>query len=154
MSPSESTPTSAVPIALVGRHDEVGSSVAEALRPEYEVTHFMSTETAVITDLPYLLRGESPPSRPHNENNTVGSGATANRPVQAVIFGRGFTQEQTSVLYDEFVHISPKCLWVVGDAKNRGEGDGPPPNLAEIIVPVFKGLLKDGVGKDGGMVYY
>ncbi|KAI1422700.1 hypothetical protein F5Y12DRAFT_799302 [Xylaria sp. FL1777] len=158
-----STLTPPVPIVLIGIHTEIGSAVAEGLRPEWEVVRFIQTFEAAKADLPHILRGAAPPDAP---TNTVGSGDYA-RPVRAVLLGRGFTQQQAEALYALYGDVAAESvLWAAGAEANRRPGTGPPPGIEKIIVPMFRGVLEDwkkrvegeGVGegkkKKGELVLY
>ncbi|KAI0111221.1 hypothetical protein GGR51DRAFT_509386 [Nemania sp. FL0031] len=150
---STKTPTP-IPIAMIGLSTEIGSPVAEGLRPEYDTIRFMQSFEAAKTDLPYLLRGESPPSAPTND---VGSGLHT-KPVRAVLFGRGFTQQQAEDLYELYKDLAPSVVWLAGATATRPAGNGPPPGAAEkVIVPMFRAklaeLLKEGK-EEGGLVLY
>ncbi|KAI1108583.1 hypothetical protein F5Y14DRAFT_74908 [Nemania sp. NC0429] len=146
-----STSTASVPIAMIGLHTSIGEPVAQGLRPEWEVTRFMQSFEAAKADLPYLLRGEAPPTAP---TNTVGS-HDYSRPVRAVFFGRGFTQQQGEELYALYKDVAPSVLWAVGaEAEPRAPGAvvTPPPGAEKIIVPAFRGILEKWVqeGADKG----
>ncbi|KAK5626619.1 hypothetical protein RRF57_002334 [Xylaria bambusicola] len=134
---SSSTLTSPIPIVLIGIHTEIGRPVAEIVR-------FIQTYEAAQADLPYLLRGEAPPNAP---TNSVGSGDYS-RPAHAVLFGRGFTQQQAEMLYAQHAAsvASPPVLWAAGAEANRKPlpaGVEIPPNVDKIVVPIFKGLLEE-----------
>ncbi|KAI0872544.1 hypothetical protein GGS24DRAFT_502688 [Hypoxylon argillaceum] len=149
MSTAHPTP---IPIALIGLHTEIGGPVAEGLRPEYDVTRFIQSYAAATTDLPPLLRGEVPPNP---ATNTVGSGAA--RPVRAVLFGRGFTQQQAEALRAAHGHLAPSVLWVAGSAaRGPPEGSGPPADAHKVVVPVFRRILEEelGEGKEGKLMLY
>ncbi|KAI0503226.1 hypothetical protein F5B22DRAFT_560747 [Xylaria bambusicola] len=159
---SSSTLPSPVPIVLIGIHTEIGRSVAEALRPDWDIVRFIQTYEAAQADLPYLLKGEAPPAAP---TNSVGSG-NYSQPARAVLFGRGFTQQQAETLYEQHADsaTSPPVLWAAGAEANRKPlpaGIEVPPNVDKIVVPIFKGLLEDwkkkveGEGKkEGELVLY
>ncbi|KAF2965885.1 hypothetical protein GQX73_g7701 [Xylaria multiplex] len=139
---STSTPVS---IVLIGLHAEIGAPIAEGLRPDWEVVRMIQSFEAAKADLPYILQGQAPPTAPIN---SVGSGDYS-RPVRAVIFGRGFTQEQAETLYGLYsAEAKEPVLWVAGAAANRGPGTEPPPGVEKIMVPIFKEILKKGV--EGG----
>lgn len=116
----------------------------------------MQTFEAAKMDLPYLLRGEAPPTA---ATNAVGSGDYA-RPVRAVLLGRGFTQQQAETLYGLYKDVAPAgaVLWVAGAETTRPAGvTGPPPGVEKIIVPLFRGLLEKWAqegAEEGGLVLY
>ncbi|KAI0465573.1 hypothetical protein F4859DRAFT_376801 [Xylaria cf. heliscus] len=60
------------------------------------VIRFIQTYPAAESDLPYLLRGEAPPTAP---TNAVGSADYSRGPARAIVFGRGFSQKQAEDLY-------------------------------------------------------
>ncbi|KAI1186004.1 hypothetical protein F5B17DRAFT_405790 [Nemania serpens] len=151
-----STSTPPVPIALIGIHTSIGEPVAAALRPDYDVTRFVQTFEAAKADLPHLLRGSEPPTAP---TNAVGS-HDYSRPVRAVLFGRGFTQQEAETLYGLYKDVAPSVLWVAGAETGRPPGGvvaEPPPGVEKIVVPVFRGVLEKWVqegAEKGGLVLY
>ncbi|RWA05108.1 hypothetical protein EKO27_g9998 [Xylaria grammica] len=154
---------SPVPIVLVGIHTEIGAPIAEALRPDWDVVRFIQTFEAAQNDLPYILRGEAPPTAP---TNSVGSGDYS-RPVRAILFGRGFTQQQAETLHGLYSgEATVPVLWGAGAAAKRGPSTEPPPGVEKIMVPILRGVLEDwkkgvegkgegeGEGKKGELVLY
>ncbi|KAI1122588.1 hypothetical protein F5Y10DRAFT_71607 [Nemania abortiva] len=150
--PIMSAQKSSVAIALVGLHTEIGAPVAEGLRPEWDVTRFIQSFEAAKADLPYLLSGEAPPNPPTND---VGSG-TYSSPVRAVVFGRGFTQQQAEELHALYNDLAPSVVWLAGSAATRPAGAGPPANVEKTLVPMFRAKLEELVkdGAEGGLVLY
>ncbi|KAI3334493.1 hypothetical protein F4824DRAFT_187416 [Ustulina deusta] len=149
--------TPPVPIALIGIHTEIGEAVAKALRPDWDIVRFMQTFEAAQADLPYLLRGETPPAAPTND---VGSGVYA-QPVRAVLMGRGFTQQQGEALHEQFKDVAESSvLWAVGADANRPPWVGgrsstePPPGIEKVVVAALRGVLeawkKGEEGAEGG----
>ncbi|KAI1359399.1 hypothetical protein F5Y08DRAFT_349696 [Xylaria arbuscula] len=137
--------TPPVPIVLIGLHTEIGAPVAEGLRPDYDIVRFIQTFEAAKTDLPYLLQGSAPPDPPIN---SVGSEDYSRGPVRAVLFGRGFSQQQAETLYGLYNNEAKadRVLWVAGAEAHRKSGKvgaEPPPNPEKIIVPIFRSLLED-----------
>lgn len=114
----------------------------------------MQSFEAAKADLPYLLRGEAPPTAP---TNSVGS-QDYSRPVRAVVFGRGFTQQQAETLHGLYKDVAPSVVWVAGAEVERPPGVVmPPPGVEKILVPLFKGLLEKAVvegAEKGGLVLY
>ncbi|KAI1295179.1 hypothetical protein F5Y03DRAFT_399317 [Xylaria venustula] len=147
---STSTLTPPVPIVLIGIHTEIGAPVAEALRPDWDVTRFIQTFEAAESDLPYLLRGENPPNAP---TNTVGSAnVSPSNPPRAILFGRGFTQQQAESLFAKLKNeaAAESVLWAAGAEANRPPGiagSQPPPGVEKIMVPVFRGVLEAWKGR-------
>ncbi|KAI8950160.1 hypothetical protein F4801DRAFT_579776 [Xylaria longipes] len=174
-----STPTPPIPIVLVGIHTEIGEPVASGLRPDFDgtslppfpspsplhpplattnpsrptVIRFIQTFAAAQSDLPYLLRGESPPDA---ATNTVGSGDFSRGPARAVLFGRGFSQRQAEELYAANKTAAEGVVWVAGDEAKRPAGFEPPPGIEKVMVPIFRGALEKWVeeGGKGGLVLY
>ncbi|TGJ85556.1 hypothetical protein E0Z10_g3206 [Xylaria hypoxylon] len=156
-----STLTPPVSIVLVGIHTEIGGPVAEGLRPDWDIVRFIQTFEEAQSDLPYILRGEAPPTAP---SNSVGS-EDYSRPVRAILFGRGFTQQQAETLYGLYSsEAKVPVLWGAGAAANRGPGTEPPPGVEKVMVPIFRGLLEnwkkeverkgEGEAKKGDLVLY
>ena len=93
-----------------------------------------------------------------------------------MLFGRGFTQQQAETLYASCKDATKEAerkvgpvLWAAGAEAHRKSGKvgaEPPPNVAKIVVPIFRGLLEDwkkrvesgvgevGEGKEEGVVLY
>ncbi|KAI1744795.1 hypothetical protein F4680DRAFT_235385 [Xylaria scruposa] len=150
-----STQTPTIPVVLVGIHTEIGEPVSEGLRPEFDVIRFVQTFSAAQADLPYLLRGEEPPTPP---TNSVGSADYSRGPARAVLFGRGFSQKQAEDLYNANKGVEG-VVWIAGEESKRpkdADVQDPPPGTNKVMVPVLKGLLEKWVkeGAKGGLVLY
>jgi hypothetical protein len=117
-----------------------------------KAVRFIQSFEAAKADLPHLIAGREPPTPP---TNSVGSGMGKydGRPVRAVLLGRGFTQQQGEELRrlcDDDGQAAEPIIWAVGSEANRPKGlppSAPPPGLAEIVVPVFKGILESWKGE-------
>ncbi|KAI0551794.1 hypothetical protein F4679DRAFT_582252 [Xylaria curta] len=149
------TLTPPVPVVLIGIHAEIGEPVAEGLRPDFDVIRFVQTFSAAQADLPYLLRGEEPPTP---ATNAVGSGDYSRGPARAVLLGRGFSQQQAEDLYNANKGVEG-VAWFAGDESKRPEGadsQDPPPGTSKVMPQVMKGLLEKWVkeGAKGGLVLY
>ncbi|KAM0815297.1 hypothetical protein AB5N19_01091 [Seiridium cardinale] len=79
-----------LPIVLLGKSEPVGASVIQNLKPEYEVTHFMLSSEAAIAELPFVLKGQEPPTK----SSEIGSG-NYSTPPKAIIFGGGYDGSAT-----------------------------------------------------------
>ncbi|KAJ5151889.1 hypothetical protein N7492_010184 [Penicillium capsulatum] len=77
------------PIAtiLCGRTEKIGAAVIAALKPEFEVIHFIMTPEAGQVQIPVLLRGEAAPSASELGTRDYG------RKVEAIILGGGYDDE-------------------------------------------------------------
>ncbi|TRX96390.1 hypothetical protein FHL15_002662 [Xylaria flabelliformis] len=151
-----STQTSPIPVVLVGIHTEIGEPVSAGLRPDFDVIRFIQTFAAAQSDLPHLLQGKEPPTAP---TNSVGSGDYSHGPARAVLFGRGFSQQQAEELYNANKDIEG-VVWIAGEEAKRPKDvkdiQNPPPGTDKVIVPIFKGLLEKWVkeGGKGGLLLY
>ncbi|KAI3327318.1 hypothetical protein HD806DRAFT_531894 [Xylariaceae sp. AK1471] len=157
MSPTLTPP---VPVVLIGIHTEIGSPVAERLRPDWDIVRFIQSFEAAKADLPHLISGREPPNPP---TNSVGSGMSkyGGRPVRAVLLGRGFSQQQAEELYELYGgNATEPIVWAAGSEAKRPKGllnDGPPPGVANMVVPIFKSVLENWKGQGaskGELVLY
>ncbi|KAE8383713.1 hypothetical protein BDV26DRAFT_250673 [Aspergillus bertholletiae] len=86
-----------IPVILCGKTEAIGKTVIEALKPEFDVIHFITTTEAGEQQIPALLRGEK------DSNNipttTIGSG-NYDRGVGAVILGAGYDDQAVQQLRD------------------------------------------------------
>ncbi|KAJ5760929.1 hypothetical protein N7520_008085 [Penicillium odoratum] len=77
-----------IPVVLCGRTEKIGTAVIAALKPEFEVIHFIMTPEAGLVQIPALLRGEADvPS-----DSELGS-KSYERGVGAIILGAGYEDE-------------------------------------------------------------
>ncbi|KAI0401651.1 hypothetical protein F4802DRAFT_418451 [Xylaria palmicola] len=133
-----------VPIALIGIHTSIGSAVAEGLRPDWDVVCFIQSFRDAQSQLPHLLRGSPLPESP--SNNDVGSGDLTHGPVRAVLFGRGFSQQEAQTLYAslgaEGGGSAPPVVWVAGDEARRPAGFDPPAGIERVMIPIFRDALE------------
>ncbi|KAI0189910.1 hypothetical protein F4808DRAFT_32012 [Astrocystis sublimbata] len=154
-----STPQAPIPIVLIGIHAEIGEAVAAGLRPEFDIIRFIQTQSAAHTDLPYLLRGENPPSA---TTNSAGSADFSHGAPRAVIMGRGFSQAKAEELFAAYKDITPtgkeeeKVVFIASSDATRPAGLEPPPGIEKIMVGVFREQLEGWVrgGMRGGLVLY
>ncbi|KAI0436590.1 hypothetical protein F4803DRAFT_215986 [Xylaria telfairii] len=147
-----STPKTPISVVLIGIHAGIGAPIAEGLRPDFDVIHFIQTFPTAQAELPHVLRGEAPPTDP---TNTVGSADYSRGGARAVLFGRGFSQAQAEELYAANKSFEG-VAWIVGDDAKRPEGTGPPSGADKIMLGIFKEQLEKWVkdGEKGGLVLY
>ncbi|KAK2591522.1 hypothetical protein QQS21_010797 [Conoideocrella luteorostrata] len=96
----------AVPIVIVGATEHIGKAVIAGMQPDYEgivpnfhtnkgsflsnpaVILFCTSIQAASSEIPYILRGEAPPS----QSSTIASGNFGAAP-KAVVFGGAWSEE-------------------------------------------------------------
>ncbi|KAJ5776371.1 uncharacterized protein N7511_001382 [Penicillium nucicola] len=147
--------SSALPIVVCALDAEIGKPVSELLLPEFEVIHFIQSLSAAQTEIPHLLVGQDPQS-PHTNN--VGS-KNYDRPVRAIIFGRGFDLKDVEALRNKVASLpSDPVVWIAGDpSRSLPPGAVPPPNYPQLVAGVARKLLdrwvEDGAVRDEIVLY-
>ncbi|KAF4630705.1 hypothetical protein G7Y89_g7440 [Cudoniella acicularis] len=81
-----------VPIILCGKSTQIGTSVIAALKPEYEVIHFILTPAAALAEIPLILKGEAVTS-----DNDLGSHDYSKK-TRVVIFGGAYEENDVEAV--------------------------------------------------------
>ncbi|KAF6814937.1 hypothetical protein CSOJ01_03767 [Colletotrichum sojae] len=138
-----------IPVVLCGKTEKIGSGVIAALKPEFEVVHFITTPASGAEIIPALLAGREPPTHP--DSSSIGSGEYAETP-RAVILGAAFDEEATQTLR-KAVSEAPdarKVPWLRHDAGKPAPPIGPEYGLA-VVARVREVLERlEGEGKLDG----
>lgn len=132
-----------IPLVLIGKTTEMGSKVIEALKPEYEVIHFLGSVEAASSELPLLLTGKRP------ENPSFGNLGTQDYSAkpQAIVVGSYFT----NAMVDEVREKCGRALsvpWMTAgvDEEQRDAMLEQPPD-PETYAPLASKLLKEVMGR-------
>ncbi|KAH9883817.1 hypothetical protein F4778DRAFT_788282 [Xylariomycetidae sp. FL2044] len=75
----------AIPIVLCGKFEEMGKLFKDAVEPDFEVIHFISSPEQGQADIPLLLSGSTAPTTP----SPVGTGDYT-QPPRAVVVGPNY----------------------------------------------------------------
>jgi len=129
-----------------------------ALKPEYEVIHFLQSSSRGATELPHLLAGSVPPPRTDSaaDESNIGSKNYAD-PAKAIILGGGPTDDDIKLMRDACEKEGLLGIpWIRPDLSKAT----PPLRTREYglaVVERAKAMLKEleengELGKDG--VYY
>ncbi|CAI6098711.1 hypothetical protein V2G26_001390 [Clonostachys chloroleuca] len=144
-----------IPIILCGKTEQIGQGVIEGLKPEFEVVQFIMNPGAVITEVPFILRGEAPES----SSSSIGTGNVA-AGVRAVLLGGAFDDATIFLIRTEIARsiTSPKLPWVRQDMEKPAPPLGPEYGKA-MVARSKEALLKlqaEGKldGTDDGLYYY
>ncbi|GAM38865.1 hypothetical protein TCE0_034f09942 [Talaromyces pinophilus] len=90
-----------------------GMQVTELLKPDFEVIQFITSFDYAKAEFGNLLTGQ-PPKTP--SSNDVGTHDYTQQPLRAIIFGRGYSFDQVSELYELFKgKSSTPIAWIAGD---------------------------------------
>ncbi|KAK7740828.1 hypothetical protein SLS62_011013 [Diatrype stigma] len=107
------------PVILCGKTEQIGRGVVAALKPEYDVIHFVLTPEAGIAQIPAILRGEQPPP----SESTLGSKDYSKTPI-AVILGGAYDDTDTERMMKASTGIKP-IPWLRPDLSKPTPPPGP-----------------------------
>ncbi|KAJ8130484.1 hypothetical protein O1611_g3145 [Lasiodiplodia mahajangana] len=131
----------AAPVILCGKTEQIGQGVIDALRPEYEVCHFILTPEAGSLQVPSILRGDkSPPS-----DSALGSKDYSKAPI-AVILGGGYDDAGINMMMKASEGTRP-IVWLRPDLTKPAPPLGP--EYGKALVARIKELLAQLQKEDG-----
>ncbi|VUC31136.1 unnamed protein product [Clonostachys rosea] len=144
-----------IPIILCGKTEQIGQSVIEGLKPEFEVVQFIMNPGAAIAEIPFILRKEAPES----SSSSIGTGNVANG-ARAVLLGGAFDDNTILLIRTEIARsiTSPKIPWVRQDMNKPAPPLGPDYGKAMVARSKEALLQLQNEGKldgtDDGLYYY
>ncbi|KAM3464365.1 hypothetical protein NHJ6243_002421 [Beauveria neobassiana] len=126
----------AIPVIVCGRRETIGESVADGLKPEYELVHFVKTPEAGVKDLPLVLKG----SAPETAASSVGTGNIADG-AKAVILGGGYDDNDYEVMRKavDATTLERRPVWLRNDLSVAMPPPGP--EYGKAVVVRVKNLL-------------
>ncbi|KAJ5785299.1 uncharacterized protein N7503_010511 [Penicillium pulvis] len=139
-----------IPVILCGRTEKIGAGVIAALKPEFEVIHFVMTLNAGLDQIPALLKGETEvPSHTELGSNNYARG------VGAIILGAGYEDEDIRQLREAATPFS-SVPWLRPDTTKPAPPLGPAYGqaLVERIKETVNGLQASGVFEVDSVVFY
>ncbi|KAK3905943.1 hypothetical protein C8A05DRAFT_30181 [Staphylotrichum tortipilum] len=139
------------PVILCGKTEAVGTGVIAALKPEFDVIHFIMTPEAGATQIPAIFKGE----REVETNSALGSHDYSKKPV-AVILGGGYDDVGTEVMMKASAGLHP-IPWLRPDLTKPGLPFGTPEYgkaLAQRIKALLAQLEQDGNMYEEKVVLY
>ncbi|KAH8710312.1 hypothetical protein HC256_007157 [Beauveria bassiana] len=126
----------AIPVIVCGRRESIGESVADGLKPEYELVHFVKTPEAGVKDLPLVLKG----SAPETAASSVGTGNIADG-AKAVILGGGYDDNDYEMMRKavDATTLERRPVWLRNDLSVAMPPPGP--EYGKAVVVRVKNLL-------------
>ncbi|KAL8722227.1 MAG: hypothetical protein Q9181_007537, partial [Wetmoreana brouardii] len=112
--------SSAIPVILCGKSQEIARGVIAELQPEYEVIHLILSTSAGKAEIPSLLRGEVPPA---NDADNLGIKNYSEAPT-AVILGGGYEDSHVAEMRQACQDDS-KIPWLRPDLSKPAPPLGP-----------------------------
>ncbi|KAM0743797.1 hypothetical protein ACQRIT_001111 [Beauveria bassiana] len=127
----------AIPVIVCGRRESIGESVADGLKPEYELVHFVKTPEAGVKDLPLVLKG----SAPETAASSVGTGNIADG-AKAVILGGGYDDNDFEMMRKavDATTLERRPVWLRNDLSVAMPPPGP--EYGKAVVVRVKNLLR------------
>ncbi|KAI1428590.1 hypothetical protein F5Y12DRAFT_710890 [Xylaria sp. FL1777] len=123
----------AAPVILCGKTEQIGQGVIAALKPEYDVCHFILTPEGGSLQIPAILKGDSsPPS-----DSALGSKDYSKAPI-AVILGGGYDDAGIDMMMKASAGIKP-IVWLRPDLTKPAPPLGP--EYGKALVVRIKELL-------------
>jgi len=123
-----------LPVILCGKTTQIGTGVIAALKPEYEVIHFVMTVAAGSAEIPALLKGEAATT-----DNELGSHDYSKAP-QVVILGGGYDDEMVEEMRKATKAAgAPEVPWLRPDATKPAPPLGP--EYGKALVARLKTLM-------------
>ncbi|RAO64041.1 uncharacterized protein BHQ10_000053 [Talaromyces amestolkiae] len=142
-----------IPILLCGKKLSNGIQVTELLKPEFEVIQFINSFDYAKSEFANLLSGQAPKTP---SSNAIGT-HDYTQPLRAVMFGRGYSYDQVSELYELFKGKSSRPIaWIAGDPDFKLPPELPP-DYAVVAAENTKRAFKrweDAGGKREEIVLY
>ncbi|KAI8966179.1 hypothetical protein F5Y11DRAFT_215100 [Daldinia sp. FL1419] len=149
-----------IPIVVCGKAEIVGKMVVEGLKPEYEVILFCLGSKPTAAELPFILRGTTPP----NQSSTIGTGLYSTTPY-AVIMGAAWSADDVDDVKAAIYGNMPSDLSVTAPILLRNDTSIPTPKppspeyAAQLVrrIRACLGRLQDGEKVDSpgeGIVWY
>ncbi|KAL4937434.1 hypothetical protein BDV06DRAFT_202927 [Aspergillus oleicola] len=141
-----------IPVVVCGRTPSIGKTVADVLKPEYEVIHFVTSLEAAQADLPLLLAGRNPQST----SSDVGT-RNYSQPPRGVIFGRGFSPDSIQVLKNSCASRDREPVaWLAGDQAKLATfswGRGYADEAAKSTKGVLDTWMKSAASEDAFLLF-
>ncbi|KAI1813277.1 hypothetical protein GGS20DRAFT_586696 [Poronia punctata] len=142
-----------IPVILCGARAEIGGRVTATIKPEIEVIQFIASVKDAKENFASLLAGNGPKTQISND---VGS-HNFSRPPRAIIFGRGYTDEEVRELNRLFRgSASQPVAWIAGDpsiAPPTNPGPAYALKAAENVKRTLFSWIEAG-GESEEVVYY
>ncbi|KAF2114854.1 hypothetical protein BDV96DRAFT_600024 [Lophiotrema nucula] len=145
---------SGVPVIVCGRRAVIASAVREALSPDYEVIHVITSPEQGASEIPLVLSGKQPPDSSENPGSQDYS-----RPAVAVVTGGGYDDATFSNMKDA-CKAFPNVPWLRPDMskmKDMPPGTDPKAYAKASAARVKEMLDELGVGRkktdDGTYIY-
>jgi hypothetical protein len=166
-----------IPIIIIGKREKVGQPIIDGLKPQVEgeskvgersketsmlttaklhvVVHFILDEAASLVEIPYVVKGQKPPT----QSSSIGSGDYASKKPLAVVAGGGYDSKFAAAIV-EAIKDYPVLVFEVDESKQK---DMPPlfgpdygPRMVERVKEALlrardEGRLGDG---KGGILLY
>ncbi|KAL4949758.1 hypothetical protein BDW69DRAFT_188019 [Aspergillus filifer] len=141
-----------IPVILCGRTHSIGKTVTDALKPEYEVIHFVTSLEAAQADLPLLLAGRNP----QTTSSEVGT-RNYSQPPRGVIFGRGYSPDVIQELKNSCASFYREPVaWLAGDQAKLATfsvGGGYADEAAKSTKGVLDTWMKSAASEDAFLLY-
>ncbi|KAI9043193.1 uncharacterized protein KD926_004376 [Aspergillus affinis] len=139
-----------VPVILCGKTEQIGATVVEAVKPELEVIHFVTTTEAGVVQIPALLRGEK-----NDPSNSALGSKDYDWGVGAIILGAGYDDQAIQILRDASQGLKP-VPWLRPDTSKPAPPLGPEYGKALVarIKETVKELQAKGKMNEDAVIYY
>ncbi|KAH8677876.1 hypothetical protein BX600DRAFT_139333 [Xylariales sp. PMI_506] len=142
---------SGIPIILCGKTEQIGTGVIANLKPEFDVIHFVMTVESGVEEIPYVLKGQQPPSR----GSHIGS-SNYGAPPRAVVFGGAFDDAAFDAIRTSWADVQIPLLRVDVTIPMPPVGPEYGKKILQRCKSKLTELEKDGKldGSHGGIILY